>query len=285
MEFLKGWSGVIYLVAILGAGMIIERVIPWRRVAIDGKRWLRNASMTFYSVIILSFFPVLAAYAIALAAQAQNFGLLNWLAAPLWAAIAVTVIAADLISYTVHRSLHKWYFLWRLHRTHHADEHVDVSTSLRFHPFEAFFRATVSAPLAFLIGYSPEGVLAHFAVQAAINTLTHMNIGLPISIDRVVSRVFITPHVHHLHHSSKPDHLDRNFGTIFSFWDQLFGTFCPPENIAVDEPFGIDGPEAIKIDSFANLVLDPFRTPAGGAIPKAAAQTAGRLGASPDVHD
>ena len=62
MELFKGWSGVIYMLGLIGAGMIIETLFPWRRAAVDLARWLRNASMMFYSMIILSLFPVIAAY-------------------------------------------------------------------------------------------------------------------------------------------------------------------------------------------------------------------------------
>ncbi|MBL4620670.1 MAG: sugar transferase, partial [Marinicaulis sp.] len=61
MELFKGWSGVFYMLGLLGAGMVIEMLFPWRRTAIDLARWLRNASMMFYSMIILSLFPVIAA--------------------------------------------------------------------------------------------------------------------------------------------------------------------------------------------------------------------------------
>ena len=151
---------------------------------------------------------------------------------------------------------------------HHTDQHIDASTSLRFHPFETIFRAAFETGVVYLLGLPPEGLLISFAVHAAANTITHTNIALSPQIDRLVSTVFITPHVHRLHHSTAPEHLHRNFGTVFSVWDRLFGTFCPPGELTKSATFGVNGPENIEHETFGALALDPFRKPPGGGIPQ-----------------
>lgn len=271
MELFKGASGLAYLVAVIAAALALETAVPWRRgVRIDPARWLRNASMAFYGAVILSLIPALAAYGGAVAAQERGFGLMNAVAVPFWAQLAIAIIAFDLLAYGEHRVLHRWYVFWRAHRVHHADRHVDATTSLRFHPIETVFRAAVEAPAVYLLALPPEGVLLAYAVHVVVNTATHSNIALPARLECALALVFITPRMHRLHHSTAPDHQYANFSTTFSLWDRLFGSYRAPDELRADEAFGIEGPEAIAQDTFANLALDPFRRPKDAAIPRPA---------------
>lgn len=269
MEFLKGTTGLIYLFGLLAIGFSLEMLFPWRRIEkINIIRLLRNASMAVYGVIILSLLPVMSAYGASLIAQTQNIGLMNIMPVPLWAQLLVALLVADLLAYGQHRALHKWYFLWRLHRVHHSDHHVDASTSLRFHPFEALARALSEFPIVLIIGLPPEGILFSFAVQAFSNTLTHTNIGLPPAIARVMSIIFITPQLHKLHHSTAPGHQYSNFSTVFAIWDRMFKTFTPSHHLTKEAVFGLEGPEKIDHESFGTLISDPFRRPENAAIPR-----------------
>jgi len=269
MEIFKGVNGLYYLLALLAGGAVLERLIPWRRsVEIDPIRWLRNASMAFYGAIILGLIPFIAGYGGAKAAEANGLGLLNQLSLPLWAELALSIVIIDALSYLQHRILHKWYFFWRAHRVHHSDKQIDVSTSLRFHPFETVFRATLEAGLIFVIGLPPEGILLSFGVLVFFNTITHANVVVASPVERALSTVFVTPDIHRLHHSTAPARQFTNFGTVFTVWDRLFGTYCAGHSLRKSEIFGIEGTEAIEHESFANLALDPFRTPVGGAIPR-----------------
>ncbi|GJL95041.1 MAG: sterol desaturase [Hyphococcus sp.] len=269
-DIFKGWNGIIFLISVLASALILERIIPWRREdKVDVWRWARNASMTFYGTIFLSLAPFLGTYLGAVVAGEQGIGLFNAISVGLWVQILVSVFVLDSLTYIEHRFLHKYYILWRAHRAHHGDTQIDATTSLRFHPFETLLRSAFGIPFIFMLGVPPEAVLVYFAVNVLMNTWSHANITLPGSVDRVISKVIITPNMHRLHHSALPEHLDKNFGTIFAMWDQLFGTYCGPGELADDEPFGLDGPEEISPDSFANIALDPFRTPEAAAIPKA----------------
>jgi len=223
--------------------------------------------LAFYGAIILSLIPLIAGYAGAVAAQTRGFGLMNAFAIPLWAQLVITVIALDFTFFGQHRILHKSYFFWRLHRAHHTDAHIDVTTSLRFHPFEAVFRASIEVVVIFLIGAPPEGILLAFGVSVFWNSATHANIAAPLRVERFLAHLFVTPRMHRLHHSAAPEHQYTNFGTVFSVWDRLFGAYCAPDHLRDDEVFGVEGAEAPAYDSFATLAIDPFRTPKDHAIP------------------
>lgn len=268
MEFFKGWTGVLYVLGLIGAGLALEAIFPWRKAAADAARWLRNASMTFYGAIILSLIPFLAGYGVALSAEQSGAGLFNQVTMPLWVELVLALIILDGLTYVQHRILHSSYAFWRIHRVHHTDKHIDVTTSLRFHPFETVFRTALEALTVFALGIPPEAILLTFAALALANTFTHLNIALPDPVERVLSVVFITPPVHRLHHAAGPDNLHSNFGTVLTLWDHLCGTYRGAAHLKADEVFGVSGAEDLERESFANLALDPLRKPQGAQVPK-----------------
>ncbi|MEO1250898.1 MAG: sterol desaturase family protein [Pseudomonadota bacterium] len=259
MEFLTGTSGLFVFFAVLAAAMAIERLAPWRRAPVDIARWTRNGLMSFYAAVILGLLPFLSAAGAALAAQARGAGLLHQIDAPLWVGVLGAVVILDLVAFLQHRALHRFYFLWRTHRTHHTDAAIDATTALRFHPLETVFRAATEAPVIFALGLPLEGVLMSYAAFLAANMFTHANIRLPARIERALSLIIITPRAHRLHHAANEEFRESNFGTIFSVWDRIAGVFKSPGKLHTDEVFGVTGPEAMEAETFANMALDPFR--------------------------
>jgi len=49
--------------------------------------------------------------------------------------------------------------------------------------------------------------------------------------------IFVTPRYHHVHHSADRRHLG-NFGSLFTLWDRLFGTYIAPDSITRPLRFG-----------------------------------------------
>jgi sterol desaturase/sphingolipid hydroxylase (fatty acid hydroxylase superfamily) len=268
MDGFTGTLNLYFLGVVLAAAIGLEALLPWRRLPrVDVKRWLLNGSMLFYTIVIMSLLPVLSSLGAALFAQQASLGLLNYVSLLAWVSVACAVIVLDGLAYAEHRFLHRYYPLWRTHRVHHADRIIDATTSVRFHPFEAVLRTALEAPLIVMLGLPPEGIAASFALRALANTFTHANLRVPLGAERLLSLVLVTPRIHRLHHAMAPERLHSNFGTVFSFWDRLFGTFTPPQALREGERFGIDGPEQIETETFANLALDPFRRSAAAAIP------------------
>jgi sterol desaturase/sphingolipid hydroxylase (fatty acid hydroxylase superfamily) len=56
---------------------------------------------------------------------------------------------------------------------------------------------------------------------------------------------------------TSPPPLRHNFGTLFSVWDRLVGTFVVGDECG-DEPLGVSG----DITTYAQRVIDAFREPA-----------------------
>jgi sterol desaturase/sphingolipid hydroxylase (fatty acid hydroxylase superfamily) len=115
--------------------------------------------------------------------------------------------------------------LWRFHQVHHGDSQYTVTTALRFHPGELLLALPVRLLAVTFLGVPVVGVIVFEVVFAFANFWEHGDIDLPLKVEEALGRAFITPALHRRHHSVESQLLDSNFGTIFSLWDRLFGSF------------------------------------------------------------
>jgi sterol desaturase/sphingolipid hydroxylase (fatty acid hydroxylase superfamily) len=144
---------------------------------------------------------------------------------PLWLSICLTLAVYSLTVYLTHVIEHKTPWLWRLHRVHHLDTHLDVSTSQRHHPVELILNVVILVSVTIVFGLMAWVVVIFEGIEAVIDIFSHANVRLPGSVDRVVRWVLVTPNIHSLHHSSHQPETDSNYGTVFTLWDRLFGTY------------------------------------------------------------
>jgi sterol desaturase/sphingolipid hydroxylase (fatty acid hydroxylase superfamily) len=84
----------------------------------------------------------------------------------------------------------------------------------------------------------------------------HSNLRLPSALEAALSRVIITPSIHWVHHHRVKADTDSNYGTVFSFWDRLFGTRSATPR-TLDMAIGV---EARDEQPFLGLFLQPFRS-------------------------
>ena len=120
---------------------------------------------------------------------------------------------------------HKIPLLWALHKVHHADRDLDVTTAVRFHPVEIILSMLYKSALVLLLGPS---VLAVFVFALLLNLFAmfnHANLRLPLSVDGVLRLFVVTPDMHRVHHSTVKTETDSNFGFSIALWDRLFGTY------------------------------------------------------------
>jgi sterol desaturase/sphingolipid hydroxylase (fatty acid hydroxylase superfamily) len=115
--------------------------------------------------------------------------------------------------------------LWRLHRVHHADVEFDVTTGLRFHPFEMLASMLIKIAAVTALGAPVLAVLVFELILNATSMFNHANAGLPPRIEPWVRRLIVTPDMHRIHHSTAADEMNRNFGFNLSAWDRWFGTY------------------------------------------------------------
>ena len=206
--------------------LIAERVRPFRPgVESRARRYLINFFIMGSNALLLSVLLsglLIAAYQ---SLELEHVGLLTRLGIGPWANVACTLVFLDGVTYFWHRAYHGLPLLWRMHRVHHSDRDLDVTTSGRFHLTEmvlsAAFRLTVIAAW----GASLAAVIVFEIVFGLFNQLEHANVQLPEPLEGWARLVFVTPAMHRIHHSQVVEETNANYGTIFSCWDRLFGTY------------------------------------------------------------
>jgi sterol desaturase/sphingolipid hydroxylase (fatty acid hydroxylase superfamily) len=230
-------------------------------------RWPHNAGLLFVDVIVLRVVAPGAAIAVALAGEARGWGLVNALGVPSWAAVPFAVALLDLAIYFQHVTFHAVPALWRLHRVHHSDLDVDVTTGTRFHPIEILISTAIKCVAVGAIGAPAIAVLAFEVLLNAAAMFNHANVRLPLALDRVLRWVVVTPDMHRVHHSVVYNESSSNFGFNLPWWDRLFGTYrAQPAAGHERMTIGVDAfraPGELRLD---RLLVQPFRdTP--GAYP------------------
>ncbi|MEQ6201811.1 sterol desaturase family protein [Sulfitobacter sp. HNIBRBA2951] len=225
-------EGVIRLTVFLGlfAVLALAEAYAPRRVRRQKQttRWMTNWGMTVLNTVALRLMalvlPLLAVGAAADAA-AQGWGLLNWVAWPLWVEVLIAVVVLDFAIWFQHLVTHKVPLLWRLHRVHHADVDIDVTTAIRFHPVEIGLSMLLKIGLVYLLGPAAIAVIIFEIMLNGTAMFNHANLRLPARVDAVVRCVLVTPDMHRVHHSVHRHEHDSNYGFSLSIWDRMFGTY------------------------------------------------------------
>lgn len=215
---------------VFGIMAAAEMMRPKRRLNHDrGRRWLTNLSIVAVDSLVVrlmgAFAIPLAAVAAAFYAARQGWGLFNWLDWPMWLEVLISMVVLDLAIWFQHLVSHKVPVLWRLHQMHHADVDIDVTTAIRFHPIEIGLSMLWKIVCVLALGASPEAVLLFEIVLNACAMFNHANFAVPLSIDRVLRLVIVTPDMHRVHHSVLHHEHDSNYGFNLSVWDRIFGTY------------------------------------------------------------
>jgi sterol desaturase/sphingolipid hydroxylase (fatty acid hydroxylase superfamily) len=173
------------------------------------------------------------------------------------------IFALDLVMYTQHRALHYVPWLWRLHRVHHMDRHLDVTTALRFHPLEALFTTGSQILGVAFFGIDPLAVIIYQLLLGLFLFFAHMNVRLSMKTDLILRTLLVTPHMHRIHHSDEPSEHNRNYGFCLSIWDRLIGSYRGQVAAGYYKVvFGVVGYQDPKYQLFVNMLLVPFNTQA-----------------------
>ena len=189
------------------------------------RRWTTNWVLVVGNSAIMNVvLPVLAVEMAVIAAQ-NGWGLFNLIDAPVWLEIVLAILALDCLVYAQHVATHKIPILWRLHKVHHADRDIDVTTGARFHPVEIILSMLFKLACVIALGPAVAAVILFEVILNAAAMFNHSNVRLPLSVDRIVRTFLITPDVHRVHHSIHQKETDSNYGFFLSIWDQLFGTY------------------------------------------------------------
>ncbi len=246
-----------------------EAVAPRRRRQFARlERWPSNLGLLLVDVAAVRLLAPGVAVAVALAGEAQGWGLLGRAALPEWLAILAAVVFLDLAVYFQHVMFHAVPTLWRLHRVHHSDPEFDVTTGTRFHPVEILLSLAVKCAAIAAIGAPAIAVLVFEVLLNATSIFNHANARLPRGLDRILGTFVVTPDMHRVHHSVDYNESSSNFGFNLPWWDRLFGTYRAEPAVPHETmPLGVDAFRAADDLRLARLLIQPaLDTPGGYAI-------------------
>jgi sterol desaturase/sphingolipid hydroxylase (fatty acid hydroxylase superfamily) len=246
--------------AAAGALFVVERLRPLRARKEPGvERVGRNLAIGLLAAATTaaSELPIVAR-AQRLAAR-RRIGVLRWLPLPRALRMAVGFLLLDYTLYVWHRLNHRVPFLWRYHAVHHIDLDLDSTTGLRFHFGELALAAGFRAAQVLLLGVDRETFRLWQQMLVLSVVFHHSNLELPIDLERRLVRMVVTPRMHGIHHSTRPDETNSNYSSLLCWWDRLHHSL----NLNVPQAaltIGVDGflrRDAVTLEQSLTL---PFRT-------------------------
>jgi sterol desaturase/sphingolipid hydroxylase (fatty acid hydroxylase superfamily) len=245
--FLLGHESVIRFGFFLGtfALMALWEVLAPLRMPGTSKavRWPNHVMLAAMNIGLVRVLFPLAAVALAVYAGEHGIGLFNIIPVPYLLAFVGSLLALDLAIYLFHLLFHAVPALWRVHRVHHADVDIDVSTGVRFHPIQMMLSVSIKSIVILLLGPPALSVLTFEVLSHAITLFNHGNVRIPAALDRVLRWFVVTPDMHRIHHSIHIAETDSNFGFVLPWWDRMFGTYRA-------EPAGGQVRMVVGIESF-----------------------------------
>jgi sterol desaturase/sphingolipid hydroxylase (fatty acid hydroxylase superfamily) len=250
--------------AVFAAMALWEWRLPRRALTVGRQpRWPGNLGILFIDILAVRLLVPLTAVGVALIAAERGWGLFNLAGLPEAAKIVLGVIALDFVIYAQHYVFHHVPALWRLHRMHHADLDIDVTTGLRFHPLEILLSLAIKMAAVAILGVPALAVLIFEVLLNATSMFNHSNVALPKRLEPVARWIVVTPQMHQVHHSALRAETDSNFGFNLPWWDRLFGTYrAEPAAGETGMTIGLPIFRAAAESHILKLLTQPFRNDA-----------------------
>lgn len=160
-------------------------------------------------------------------------------------------------------------FLWEFHKVHHSATVLTPVTNFRVHPaYMCVFINILSVITGFAnglgdyllgqeidqFGLSGNNIILVFFIYVYVH-LQHSQIWIPFT--GWLGRVFMSPAHHQLHHSSNPEHFNKNMGSCLAMWDWMFGTLHVPSRQREAFSFGL-GEEGRQDHTIRGELIAPF---------------------------
>jgi len=169
---------------------VLQTLMPRRSLTQSGyPRIIHNLLLFVVNSIFMRLVVQLSLIAVAAYASENSLGLFNafpFLAFPL--VVLLCVIALDFAIYWQHVATHKWGILWRLHKVHHADHDMDVTTAIRFHPIELLLSLVYKSLLVLLLGVPVLAVIIFELLLFVGPAFNHSNLAVPAWLDSKVGQ-------------------------------------------------------------------------------------------------
>lgn len=208
-------------------------------------------------------------FVVAHLAESREFGLVGLIYSrapglPRGVNLVAGLFALDYSNYWIHRVQHLNPLLWRFHRVHHTDPAIDVTSGMRFHPFESFFRGGCQSIIVITLGLSARSLEVYLWVQTAVLVWSHANLRIgPIESAGPLALV-VGPAMHQRHHDITRKRHDSNYGIVLACWDWLHRSHSGRQsNFSIKQGL----PDASEVSqTLFGILFEPFRRPADGSV-------------------
>lgn len=238
---------------------VLERLRPLRPLARPrAQRWPVNGVVGAGALLIARAVVVPVIERIV----RSRVGLLARLDLPQALDLGLTFLAFDFSFYHWHRANHRVPLLWRLHRSHHTDPDLDVSTAVRFHPGEIAASTLFRAVQIAVVGPRLEHYVLYEAIFQCETYFHHSNLRLSARFERWLTWLVVTPRMHGIHHSQIKAESWSNFAVVLTAWDRLHRTLRLD---AFEKEVAIGVPAHMRAESnrLGHVLGDPFKRPPG----------------------
>jgi len=207
--------------------MMIERLMPVQRGQ-PRKEIALNAGYAVVRLSMLDVFRPTAGLVGVLSVNALGGGLIELPIEGTWIVLSFLayILLIDFLEYAFHRAQHKVKPLWAMHSLHHSEQAMNVLTGYRHFWLENLLKVAFVYPLAGILFKVPAEIVAPVSIiYSVVNTAAHLN--MPVTFGRF-SLLLMNPQYHRIHHSVRPEHLNKNFADVFPLFDVIFGTVWKP---------------------------------------------------------
>lgn len=215
------------------------------------RRWGANFIMVFAATLLVRVLLPLSATAFALLVEERGWALLGF---TMW--VIPAIILLDMLIYWQHRIFHEVPVLWRLHKMHHSDNWLDVSSAVRFHPIEILLSMLIKFAAILLFGIPALAIMWFEVILNGTALFNHSNARIPG--DKWLRLFIVTPDMHRVHHSVHPSETNSNYGFNIPWWDRLFGSYtAQPRDGHTKMQIGLkEYPQGVV--ALKDLLLMPF---------------------------
>ncbi|RLT94840.1 MAG: sterol desaturase family protein [Ketobacter sp.] len=135
--------------------------------------------------------------------------------------VLASLMLYDFMYYFLHRGMHHPKVMKYVHGVHHYVRFPTSAESIFLHPAENLAGLGLLCLAISIVGpVSAVSFLIIFFIHHVANILVHSNLVLPHPGFKLFNFWAIK---HDIHHGK---HLNRNYASIFPFWDQMFGTYA-----------------------------------------------------------
>lgn len=253
------WLSGILSVGMFVALYVFERRQPLRR-QIEPKKesTIRNLAIASTAGLAINFFEKPVTDRLTKLVENKKFGLVKFFRLPKFLETLFAVVLLDYTLYLWHVLTHKVPFLWRFHRIHHVDLDLTASTAIRFHFGEMTISVLFRAGQILIIGVSPEALNVWQTLLFLSILFHHSNVKLPKTFEEKLQKIIMTPRLHGIHHSEKPDEINSNWSSGLTVWDFLHKTFR--SDIAQEKiRIGIESYKKEREVTLGKMLIAPFK--------------------------